>query len=287
MELDHVGLAVASLDEAAAVYGRLGFQLTPRSFHSGSREPGGPVEPWGSGNHCAMFQNGYLELIGITDAALYNPVEAFLAKYSGLHIIAFGVENADQAYDQLSARGGEVAPPYILQRQAAFGAAGSETRLAQFRNMAIDASVHPEAHMIFIQHMTRDVLWQPHLLAHPNGAVSMLEVGICVADLADASARFARLLGAEAREAMPGVNLIDLARGRVYLMSEAGLEGWIPGIEPPALPWVATFGVGVGDLAATEAFLTGQGLHTQRHPYPALWLAPEQTLGPVVSFIQA
>ena len=51
MELDHVGLAVASLDEAAEVYERLGFQLTPRSFHSGSREPGGPVEAWGSGNH--------------------------------------------------------------------------------------------------------------------------------------------------------------------------------------------------------------------------------------------
>jgi len=54
-ELDHVGVAIKDLERGRAIYQRLGFRLTARSIHSGSREPGGPVEPWGSGNHCAMF----------------------------------------------------------------------------------------------------------------------------------------------------------------------------------------------------------------------------------------
>ena len=70
LELDHVGVAVNDLDVGREVYERLGFTLTPRSIHSGSKTPGGPVEPWGSGNHCAMFRDGYLELIGLTDPDL-------------------------------------------------------------------------------------------------------------------------------------------------------------------------------------------------------------------------
>ena len=44
LELDHVGLILRDLDVGKATYERLGFKLTPRSIHSGSREPGCPVE---------------------------------------------------------------------------------------------------------------------------------------------------------------------------------------------------------------------------------------------------
>ena len=64
LELDHVGVAVKSLDRGRDAYAKLGFTLAARSIHSGSRVPGGPVELWGSGNHCAMFREGYLEELG-------------------------------------------------------------------------------------------------------------------------------------------------------------------------------------------------------------------------------
>jgi adenine-specific DNA-methyltransferase len=65
--LDHVGIVVPDLEAARQAYDRLGFRLTPRSPHEGRLTPDGPVETWGSGNHCAMFRRGYLELLGITD----------------------------------------------------------------------------------------------------------------------------------------------------------------------------------------------------------------------------
>ena len=51
--LDHVVVNVRDrLDEAAATYGRLGFTLTPRGYHT-----------LGSMNHLAIFGTDYLELI--------------------------------------------------------------------------------------------------------------------------------------------------------------------------------------------------------------------------------
>ena len=66
LELDHVGLAIKDLEVGRQAYDKLGFTLTSRSIHQGSREPGGPVEPFGSGNHCAMFEKGYFEVMGLT-----------------------------------------------------------------------------------------------------------------------------------------------------------------------------------------------------------------------------
>ena len=64
--LDHVALVVPDLDAAAASYRRLGFRLTAKSSHKGAL-PSGEIGPWGTGNYCAMFEQGYFEILGITD----------------------------------------------------------------------------------------------------------------------------------------------------------------------------------------------------------------------------
>ena len=65
------------------------------------------------------------------------------------------------------------------------------------------------------------------------------------------------------------------------------MHGWIPGITPPCLPYVATVGFSVRDLDATRKHLTDNGIEFADHPYPAIWVKPEYTHGPVLSFIQA
>ena len=39
LELDHVGLAINDLEVGRQAYDKLGFTLTSRSIHQGSREP--------------------------------------------------------------------------------------------------------------------------------------------------------------------------------------------------------------------------------------------------------
>jgi catechol 2,3-dioxygenase-like lactoylglutathione lyase family enzyme len=287
LKLDHVGVAVATLDAAHETYSRLGFTLTARSIHSGSTEPGGPVVPWGSGNHCAMFEQGYLELIGITDPSLYTSVSRLLDKYQGTHIIALGVADSEKAYEVINGRSGLVQPAAKLERMAPFGPDNAEQRLAQFRNVHTIREKVPEGRMIFIQHLTRDVLWQPHLLSHANGAVAMAETAVCVPDLEATCARFTAMFAVEPKRHGGDIAVFDLGNTKLYVLTEAGLGKWAPGVTPPCLPWVAGFGVRVKDLAATEAYLKGQGFTVNKHPYPAIWLKPDAALGVVLSFIQA
>ena len=121
LELDHVGLAINDLEVGRQAYDKLGFTLTSRSIHQGSREPGGPVEPFGSGNHCAMFEKGYFEVMGLTDPNLYSSALVMLEKYEGAHIVAFGSGEAENAYNVLSQRLDGVQPARRLERDAAFG----------------------------------------------------------------------------------------------------------------------------------------------------------------------
>ena len=287
LELDHVGLAINDLEVGRQAYDKLGFTLTSRSIHQGSREPGGPVEPFGSGNHCAMFEKGYFEVMGLTDPNLYSSALVMLEKYEGAHIVAFGSGEAENAYNVLSQRLDGVQPARRLERDAAFGVNDTETRRAAFNNITVDPAIFPEAKLIFIEHETRDVLWQPHLMSHPNGAVSLAEVAMCVEDIGATCAKLGALFGMEAKEPMPGVSVFGLPHGNVYVLNQDGLAGWTPGIEPPYMPYVSAVGFCVKDLAATKKLLDGNGVPYNVHKYPAIWVAPEHTCGPVVSFIQA
>ena len=95
VSLDHVGIAVADLDAGEAQFQRLGFQLTPRGHHTLPPPSPGAARPrTGTGNHCAMLRRGYLEIIGITDPAYQGRLRADLARYEGLHLAAFGTEDA-------------------------------------------------------------------------------------------------------------------------------------------------------------------------------------------------
>src|SRR3954463_10736277 len=105
VRLDHVGVAIRDLERGRAAYERLGFTLTPRSIHRGSPAPGAPVVPFGSGNHCAMFRDGYLEVVGLTDPAVYSNVRSLVARYEGAHIVAFAVDSADATCAALADRG--------------------------------------------------------------------------------------------------------------------------------------------------------------------------------------
>ncbi len=75
VKLDHIGVAIKDLERGRAAYERLGFKLTPRSIHRGSPTPGAPVVPFGSGNHCAMVHEGYLEVVSLIDPTIFSNIK--------------------------------------------------------------------------------------------------------------------------------------------------------------------------------------------------------------------
>ena len=283
-KLDHVGVAVRDLDAGRAAYERLGFQLTVRSHHRGSPSPGAPVEPWGSGNHCAMFRDGYLEIVGLTDPAMFSSVKTLLARYQGAHIVALGCESADATRTELERRGIKVDAPRQLERDAAYGTAGTETRRAAFRNMYLDRATYPEALFFYIQHMTRDVLWQPHLLAHPNGVTGIRDAFLCVAEPQATAEKLAPALGCAPERIDKGEWRLPLNRSSIRVMAPAAWARWAPDTPPPPLPGVAGIGFRVESIAATRGLLAARGVSARDGREGGIWVDPARGCGAALYF---
>ena len=284
--LDHVGIAVCDLHDAETIYQRLGFKLTPRSIHSGTVTPGGPVVPMGSGNHCVMLRAGYIELLGTIDDSRPSFATSMLARYPGAHIIAFGCEDADSAYKELKKREPNVQPPAALEREAIFGINNDHIKRARFRNIYLTPEAFTPAKLIFIEHQTPEVLWQAYLLEHPNTAQSLVEVALCVEDVTVTGTHLGRMLGIECDIKKPGIAALDVDRGRIYLLSPETVPQWAKGVAPPAVPSVVGLGIGVKDIQICQQVLSDAGIDFNAHPYPGIWLAPETALGSVLSFVQ-
>ncbi|HXY39211.1 MAG TPA: methylmalonyl-CoA epimerase [Vicinamibacteria bacterium] len=93
LKLDHLGIAVPSLEAAVAAYQALGFEVTARH-----EVPGEKVRT-------AFLPVGetQLELLEPTDPQ--SVIARFLEKRSGLHHVCVLVEDLDQALAEMRARG--------------------------------------------------------------------------------------------------------------------------------------------------------------------------------------
>ncbi|MCP5371519.1 MAG: VOC family protein [Hyphomicrobiales bacterium] len=254
--LDHVGVVSADAEKLWPAYERMGFLLTPPTQQTGSPAPGEPPELLGTGNRCAMFMDGYLELLAIVDPA--RPTRGFperLARYAGLHILAFGCDDADAAGAAMAARGAGVAGIAHLERTVDTPHGPELARFSVIRPAPAEA---PECHLNVLQHHTPAALWQPRYLIHPNGAQALAAATLCVADPERAAARYGRLLGHDPQRQGPGWRLRP-GRGVLDVVGPETMF-FLFGTEAPVLPFVAAFAVRVDSLATVEAILLANGV---------------------------
>ena len=157
LALDHIGVIVRDLDAGSAALERLGFFLTPESPQMGVEvdEQGRERHvPWATANRCAVFESGYLELIGVRRPDAFNPWARWLSRFEGPHIAALRCESADRTYPLLARHCDDFDPPVQRRRDAPYG---EGTREMRFRNIfSRDAQVE-ECRYIVIEHQTPDL----------------------------------------------------------------------------------------------------------------------------------
>ncbi len=249
--LDHVGIAGRDLGPLAAAYEALGFTLSPFAQHHAPGQDG-VVRPIGTGNRCAMLRKGYLELIAVVDPALpSNTLDRFLARYEGLHIVAFGIEDAEAELSRL--RGLGLAVPGIAWLERPVDTPGG-TRTARFARLPLPEA--PEGRVQLIRHLTPELLWQEGLLEHANRAVSLDETILAVEDPAEVAGRFGRLVGA-GPEAVPGGYVLRLGEGALRILAPEQAQALLPGLVIPCLPFIAGLVLGTDDGGRAAARLMG------------------------------
>jgi len=281
--LDHVAVVSRRPDVLFGSYERLGFRLTPLSMHQGSIAPGEAPVAWGTGNRCAMMRTGYLELLALVDPTAYcSTFPELIDRYEGLHIVAFGCDDAASAAARLAQAG--ISTPGVIDLQRELDVAG-DRRLARFGLLRLGPGEAPEARVNIIQHHTPQYLWQPDLLDHPNGALALREVAVCVADPDESAARFARILGiagtpdgAQRRFLLP--------HGRFVLVGPDDMARMHPDVRIPALPFVASLTIGVADIDATAGLLAANAVAAQRRD-GRIVVPPESGCGAICVFERA
>jgi len=287
--LDHVGLCARDPAPLWAAWLRMGFALSPVAQQSGKRVPGAPTEPFGTANRCAFLVHGYVELLGIVDDTLFaNGLDRFLARYTGAHIVALGMADAEGNLARLRRGGLDIPGIAWLERPVEPGGP-----IAKFARLPFPDA--PEGRIQLVQHLTPELVWNPRWMDHSNGAVALESTIIAAQNPAETIARLARLSGLPAEpDPVAGFRLrLPGAPGaagphsprcetQIRVLPSEALGRLLPGVEAPSLPFIAGLVIRTDDQAArAEAVLAG--LPVQRIPL-GLMVAPEAAGGAAVVF---
>ena len=290
LTLDHVGLCTRDLPALTAAWERMGFALSPYAQQSGKRTPDSETEPFGTANRCAFLTHGYIELLGLVDPALFaNGVDRFLARYTGAHICAFGMTDAEGNLARLRAAGVPIPGIAWLQRPVEAGGP-----IARFARLPFPDA--PEGRIQLVQHLTPELVWDRRWMAHRNGAEALECCILAAADPAETIARLSRLTGLPAEpDALAGFRLtLPGAAGAagpfspampttVRVLPAEALPRLLPGVTAPALPFMAGVVIRTGDGArAAREVLRGL---TLRDSPQGLMVAPEDAGGTAVVFV--
>lgn len=285
--VNHLGITVRNLNVAQALYEKLGFTLTPLSVHSGSTKPGEAVQALATANQCAVFQDNYVEILGLANPENDNPVfgwSGFLDRFAGAQIICFGCQDTARVAERLTANGIENSGVVVLQRDVDTPAG---KRTAIFDRVLIDNSQTPEAKRIqAAHHRFPEYVHQKRYMTHANGATSLSALLLVSTDPDETATRYAAFTGqpAQKKNDLLEINL-PLVTTLRFTNPEVAAQ-LFPGTLLPPAPSITAATFTVANLTAAHEHISAAGFPIiegkNRFHIPA-----ENALGIVHEFVQA
>lgn len=257
---DHAVITVRErVDEAEAIYKRMGFTLTDRSFHAA-----------GSCNHLMVFERDYLELIGFPPAGQKIRPD-LLESPIGLDGLVFKAGDVDAIHRELVARGFPAGEPQSLSRKLTLPGSAVEQE-ARFTTVRFPRGAVQGGRLYYCRHETPHLVWHPPFQSHANGAIGIASFGIAVPDPAAEAARYGRILDVQAEIGADGSARIPMGHAMLELMTPAALRSTLGALACDAADakgnardaYMAMVTIKVRDLAAAEGVLKRGGFSAAR-----------------------
>ncbi|MEK9660881.1 MAG: VOC family protein, partial [Alphaproteobacteria bacterium] len=270
--IDHALVGVGDLDGARDAYARLGFTTTPRGRHIG----------WGTGNYTIMFEHDYVELLGVIDPSQYiHGLDKFLETGEGLLNVALATEDAEAAFRWLQQAGVDIAPPESLQRLLELEEGDTTLR---FKNLHLPPAITPGLKTFACEHLTRDMVWRPEWLSHPNGATGISAVTVVVESLDGVRDAYTRLFGADAvtGDEKRGSLTVYTGNDDLWFVTPKAFPDrhYDKQLDPRLpLPRLAALTLTVYDPQVTALYLSGQGVAFERETDGTVIVASEEACG--------
>lgn len=281
--LDHVGFVGSSLEPMRASMQRLGFLPTEPRLLMRVDTATGELVSLGQESCHVVLEAGYVELSAVLTADPSHHLAAYLPRGPGLHILALGHDDVDAAASAAAAGGVPCTAPAGAARRIDYGLRHGEAR---FRWFMVEPQASPEGLVCVVRNLTPELVFQPEVMAHPNGALGLAEVFLRVADPVRAARRFEALLGTAAEPAEHGGLQFSLAGGRLTLSDGAGLERRLgPCVAQIPDGRFAGMRIRVADLTTACAALERGGVPAHARGHERI-VTPPQACGAVLVFTE-
>lgn len=211
LRIDHLVIDVGeNIDAAAEAYRKLGFYLTERGHHT-----------LGSVNHLAVFNDHYLELLGLPSGAAKQRPE--ISSFpEGLNGLVYGADDAEQLHQELLARNVPALNPEPLARPVHLA---TGTVDAKFDVVRLAPGTSDFGRIYFCHHITPELVWRPEAQRHPNGTLALERISIVSQEPAKSATRLAHILGGSAEGSdVTGLWRIQSGAIAIDFVSKAGRE---------------------------------------------------------------
>lgn len=152
--------------------------------------------------------------------------------------------------------------------------------------LEIDGEDVPEGRLAIADLPPLEILQKQVQMDHPNGAIELVEVILCVTDqeIDNFINRYQQYLG-RAVQGDGVTRFIDLESARITIVSESQLSNLFPGEVAPALPGFVGYVVKVRDISATRKYIEGNGFPVMETTKD-IFVPSSSALGTVIVFRQ-
>lgn len=263
--IDHPLVTVHDHPRRLTHYRRMGFAPSPVSYH-----------PWGTVTSLMMFEDNFIELIGVHDASRFGAnavgdfcfgryLGSFLAREEGLSLVALHSKDARGDHARLVEAGLDT-QGIIDFRRAMTKPDGSPDEAVVSLGLFIDDARGDASHFICQQHRP-ELIWVPEWQAHPNGVTGIAGVTYVVPD-ADAmrtlATRWQRIYGARNVDVFTEGVTADTGCGELRALLPHRAEARFASVGLPVAQDTRTHGVALTlrapDLAHVEALWRDAGV---------------------------
>lgn len=168
LPLDHVGFVGADTQLLAATFQALGFHVTEPATLSTSSAHDFSQNAVQSSAHI-MFRHSYIELTSVNPCPPDHHLAAFQGKNNAIRLLVLHSDDAGQRAEQLSRAGLAVSDVSTASRTLPYG----KHETAYFRWFSLRDDPVPLTLTAFVEHQTRDALFQQEISQHPNSVTGI------------------------------------------------------------------------------------------------------------------
>lgn len=277
--LDHTLVGVSDLEDARKTYEKLGFTITPRGSHIG----------WGTANYCIMFEDDYVELLGILDPSLENNgLDRLLEERGeGMLGVALSSDNPEATVESLQKADLNPTPLIDLKRKLELPEGDV---IPEFKLIRLPTEGLSERNLFICHHLTPELIRRPEWGVHANGTSHVNSVVVLVDDPSALEGYYRRLCGSLNVVLTDQTMTVRIGSFNMIFVSERDLDLLFPGLvfgaEWPEFPFMIAMTFAVDSLGDTEDYLQKAGIRIQKIADGSVRIQPADACGVLMEFVQ-